>query len=87
VVFLVAELDDQTVGSIAFRPPEELLRAFYDDFVPGASQIRRFSVDPEYQRLFGPAETELAVYTHHHDHAHDVHGDVVPKADTAESSE
>lgn len=48
--FLVAELDDQTVGSIAFRPPEELLRAFYDDFGPGASQIRRFSVDPEYQR-------------------------------------
>jgi zinc transport system ATP-binding protein len=45
------------------------------------------SVDPEYQRLFGPAETEFAVYTHHHDHAHDVHGDVVPKADAAESSE
>jgi zinc transport system ATP-binding protein len=45
------------------------------------------SVDPEYRRLFGPFETELAVYTHHHDHAHDVHGDVVPRARSAEDSE
>ncbi len=36
------------------------------------------SADPEYRRLFGPMETEFAVYTHHHDHAHDVHGDVIP---------
>lgn len=33
---------------------------------------------PEYQRLFGglPAEG-LAVYTHQHDHCHDLHGNVV----------
>jgi zinc transport system ATP-binding protein len=33
---------------------------------------------PEYQRLFGnlPAEG-LAVYTHHHNHCHDLHGGVV----------
>lgn len=32
---------------------------------------------PEYLRLFGPREAaELAVYTHHHDHVHDVDGHV-----------
>ena len=34
---------------------------------------------PEYLSLFGaPIGRELAVYTHHHDHAHDLHGDVQP---------
>ena len=33
---------------------------------------------PEYRRLFGPLDREFAVYTHEHDHRHDVHGDVVP---------
>ena len=37
------------------------------------------SAHPEYRRLFGPAEHEFAVYTHDHDHRHDVHGDVVPE--------
>jgi zinc transport system ATP-binding protein len=32
---------------------------------------------PEYRRLFGPIDREFAVYTHAHDHEHDVHGDVV----------
>jgi len=36
------------------------------------------SQHPEYQRLFGNLPTEgLAVYTHHHNHCHDLHGDVV----------
>ncbi|MDZ7829288.1 MAG: zinc ABC transporter ATP-binding protein ZnuC [Halofilum sp. (in: g-proteobacteria)] len=35
------------------------------------------SEHPEYVRLFGRPEPELAVYTHAHDHHHDVHGDVV----------
>lgn len=30
---------------------------------------------PEYQRLFGPASRDLAIYTHHHDHHHTLHGD------------
>lgn len=30
---------------------------------------------PEYQRLFGPAARDLAIYTHHHDHHHTLHGD------------
>lgn len=35
------------------------------------------SAHPEYLRLFGPFERELAIYTHDHDHRHDVHGEVV----------
>jgi zinc transport system ATP-binding protein len=34
---------------------------------------------PEYLALFGPqAAGDMAVYTHHHDHSHDMHGDVLP---------
>jgi zinc transport system ATP-binding protein len=33
---------------------------------------------PEYARLFGPrASGAVALYHHHHDHAHTIHGDVV----------
>lgn len=34
---------------------------------------------PEYLKLFGGALEGMAVYTHHHDHSHDLHGDVVPE--------
>lgn len=34
---------------------------------------------PEYIQLFGKqAADDIAVYTHHHDHEHDIHGDIVP---------
>jgi zinc transport system ATP-binding protein len=36
------------------------------------------SRDPAYLGLFGAATGKLAVYTHHHNHAHDLHGNVVP---------
>lgn len=36
------------------------------------------SQHPEYLRLFGGAMEGFAVYTHHHDHEHDSHGNVVP---------
>ncbi len=37
------------------------------------------SQHPAYLELFGtPASARLAVYTHHHDHTHDIHGDVRP---------
>ncbi len=36
------------------------------------------SKHPEYLRLFGDAMDGFAVYTHHHDHEHDSHGNVVP---------
>ena len=32
---------------------------------------------PAYLKLFGGESDELAVYTHHHDHEHDVHGQVI----------
>ena len=38
------------------------------------------SAHPEYLKLFGDALDGLAVYAHHHDHEHDVHGNIV-KAD------
>lgn len=36
------------------------------------------SLDPAYRQLFDKGVADnLAVYTHHHDHAHDIHGNVV----------
>ncbi len=32
---------------------------------------------PEFLRLFGRPALNLALYTHEHDHAHDLHGDIV----------
>lgn len=32
---------------------------------------------PEFLRLFGKPALNLALYTHEHDHAHDLHGDIV----------
>lgn len=40
---------------------------------------RTVSADPEYRRLFGPLASEVAVYTHHHDHRHDVDGSVIDR--------
>jgi zinc transport system ATP-binding protein len=40
---------------------------------------REVAESPEYVRLFGPrAAATVALYTHHHDHAHDLHGEVLP---------
>ena len=34
---------------------------------------------PAYLELFGsPASAKLALYTHHHNHMHDIHGNVIP---------
>jgi len=38
------------------------------------------SAHPEYLRIFGGTLEGLAVYAHHHDHAHDIHGDVIEAA-------
>ena len=35
------------------------------------------SKHPEYLKLFGSSLDGLAVYTHNHDHSHDLHGDVI----------
>jgi len=50
-----------------------------------AGQPEAVSQHPEYVELFGPGAHELAVYSHVHDHAHDVAGHVVP-ADGDETS-
>ncbi|MGH6932246.1 MAG: zinc ABC transporter ATP-binding protein ZnuC [Dongiaceae bacterium] len=43
-----------------------------------AGQPEAVSAHPEYLALFGPLSARrIAVYTHHHDHAHDLHGEVV----------
>ncbi len=43
-----------------------------------SGQADDVSHHPEYQRLFGNMPvTGLAVYTHHHNHSHDLHGDIV----------
>ncbi|KAF1070117.1 MAG: Zinc import ATP-binding protein ZnuC [Pseudomonas citronellolis] len=38
------------------------------------------SGDPAFVELFGQDARSLAVYHHHHDHAHDLHGEVVKSA-------
>lgn len=39
------------------------------------------SQHPAYLELFGaPASEKLAIYTHHHDHTHDIHGNITPKS-------
>ena len=38
------------------------------------------SSDPAFVELFGSDAQSLAVYHHHHDHAHDLHGSVVDEA-------
>jgi len=38
------------------------------------------SAHPEYLKIFGQAMEGLAPYSHHHDHTHDAHGNVIPLA-------
>ncbi|MGV6397916.1 zinc ABC transporter ATP-binding protein ZnuC [Pseudomonas caspiana] len=38
------------------------------------------SHDPAFVELFGKNAQSLAIYHHHHDHAHDLHGEVVEEA-------
>lgn len=48
-----------------------------------AGSPQSVAADPEYRRLFGPRAVEaLAVYQHHHDHAHGPHGEVIPLTDS-----
>ncbi len=40
------------------------------------------SNDPAFLQLFGKQVTrEIAVYTHHHDHDHGLHGEVIERSD------
>jgi len=43
---------------------------------------------PEYRQLFGPrAAGTVAIYPHHHDHAHDLHGEIVESGHAADRGE
>jgi zinc transport system ATP-binding protein len=44
------------------------------------------SGDPAFVELFGKNAQSLAIYHHHHDHAHDLHGSVVNENTTAASA-
>ena len=37
------------------------------------------SAHPEYLKMFGDTLEGIAVYSHHHDHEHTIHGDVIPE--------
>lgn len=51
-----------------------------------SGQPEAVSRHPEYLSLFGDVRTTgLAVYAHHHDHQHDMHGCVVPLPETGKS--
>ena len=43
------------------------------------------SEHPEYIKLFGTALDGLAVYSHHHDHEHDIHGNVINHHDSCDA--
>lgn len=43
------------------------------------------SADPAFVELFGQHAPALAVYHHHHDHAHDLHGEVVEGSEAPHS--
>jgi len=39
------------------------------------------SQHPEYLRLFGALDNSMALYNHHHDHQHDLHGNILPNSE------
>jgi zinc transport system ATP-binding protein len=45
------------------------------------------SAHPEYLKIFGQAMEGLAPYSHHHDHSHDAHGNVVPLSGEQQAAE
>ena len=45
------------------------------------------SAHPEYLKIFGQAMEGLAPYSHHHDHTHDAHGNVIPLGSETRSGE
>lgn len=47
----------------------------------------KITSDPSYIDLFGPASTKtMALYSHHHNHDHNLHGDVLPVANATKHS-
>jgi len=82
---LVARLRDQRgLGVLMISHDLHLVMAATDSVVCLNSHVccsghpDTVSQHPAYLELFGPNTTpDLAIYTHHHDHTHDIHGNVV----------
>ncbi len=82
---LVARLRDQRdLGVLMISHDLHLVMAATDNVVCLNSHVccsghpDAVTRDPAYLELFGQsANPDLAIYTHHHDHTHDIHGDVV----------
>lgn len=86
---LIAELRDELeCGIVMVSHDLHLVMARTDSVVCLNQHIcckgkpESVSRHPEYLRLFGrTVADDLAVYTHHHDHQHNLHGDVVHACD------
>ena len=81
---LIAQLRDETgCGVLMVSHDLHLVMAATDQVVcleqhvccVGSPAV--ISQHPEYLRMFGNDLREFAVYQHHHDHVHDLHGNVV----------
>jgi len=86
---LVARLRDQRgLGVLMVSHDLHLVMAATDNVVCLNSHVccsghpDTVTRDPAYLELFGQStHPDLAIYTHRHDHTHDIHGDVVTCAD------
>jgi zinc transport system ATP-binding protein len=82
---LIGEIRDQTqCGVLMVSHDLHLVMAATDTVICLNQHVcchghpESVSNDPAYLELFGrSAPSSIAVYTHHHDHSHDIHGDVV----------
>jgi zinc transport system ATP-binding protein len=89
---LIARLRDTTgCGVLMISHDLHLVMAATDEVVCLEQHVccvgtpEAISQHPEYLRLFGADLSGFAVYQHHHDHVHDLHGNVV--ATTPHSAE
>ncbi|MGD9888624.1 MAG: ATP-binding cassette domain-containing protein [Halothiobacillaceae bacterium] len=81
---LVASLRDETgCGVLMVSHDLHLVMAATDQVVCLEQHVccmgtpEAISQHPEYLRMFGTDLREFAVYQHHHDHVHDLHGNVI----------
>ncbi len=82
---LIAELRDElNCGVLLISHELHLVMAATDQVICLNQHVccegkpEHIQSNPAYLELFGaPADSGLAVYTHQHDHAHDIHGDIV----------
>jgi zinc transport system ATP-binding protein len=88
---LIARLRDSTgCGVLMISHDLHLVMAATDEVVCLERHVccvgtpEAISRHPEYLRLFGADSSGFAVYQHHHDHVHDLHGNVLAAPTCAE---